>query len=76
MDYQRHFNGMIKSEYVIWGIPPDLEDDSINDTLLLASHDGKPITDYDTAVKFQNFLIGEIGCKSTRIQKITFYSKG
>ena len=72
MDYQTHFNGMIKSEYVIWGIPPYLEDDPLNDTLLMASHDGKPITDYDTAVKCQEYLVDKIGCKLTRIQKITF----
>lgn len=72
MDCQRHFNGLIKSEYSIWGIPPDLEDDPTNDTLLMAQYDGKPITDHDIAVKLQDYLINKIGCKSTRIFKLTF----
>jgi hypothetical protein len=55
-------------EYVIWGKPPD----SDQDTLLMALYDNKPITDKQIAIEMQLTLEQHYGCTDTRIQTLDF----
>jgi hypothetical protein len=55
-------------EYVIWGKPPD----SDQDTLLMALYDNKPITDKQIAHEMQLTLERHYGCTDTRIHTLDF----
>ncbi len=58
----------IKSEYAIWGYPPN----SNEHTLLVFAPNGKVITDSQVAEKYARQL-EEIGCTGVTVQKITYY---
>ena len=68
VEYERHSNGAIKSEYVIWGYPPN----SNEHTLLVFAPNGKVITDREVAEKYVKQLEEIHGCKNVTIQKITY----
>lgn len=53
-------------EYVIWGVPPDEEEEE----LLLANLEGEPVTDIEVAKNFKSVLEKKHGCTNVRIQKV------
>lgn len=59
----------VKSEYAIWGYPPN----SNEHTLLLFAPNGKVITDIQVAEKYAKQLEESHGCTGVTIQKLTYY---
>lgn len=55
-------------EFAIWGKPPN----TIEETLLCAMPDGKPITEKATAENIAVTLEQKYGCSDCRIQIIEF----
>lgn len=68
VEYETHFNGAIKSEYVIWGYHPN----SNEHTLLVFAPDGKVITDREVAERIVWRLENDYKCTGVTIQKIAY----
>jgi len=53
-------------EYVIWGVPPNEEEEK----LLLTNLEGKPVTDIEVAKNLKSVLEKKHGCTNVRIQTV------
>lgn len=63
---------MNTKEYVLWGIRPNEESESL---LITEIEGGEKITNLQTAKKIKIFLEKKKGCKDVRIQTIDFSKK-
>lgn len=71
MNFNENWDGVTRrslaeaTEYVVWGVPPGGKDE----TLLIATPGGKPITDKAQAEKYKQFALKK-GATKVRIQTI------